>query len=389
VIRPLARRTGGAVRGRACAAIALALIGGLPVAAALSLVAVQAAALPLYASREGATCVTCHVDPNGGGIRNEFGFVYLRNRHGLDAEERWAKVTVDPKLNDWITVGIDTRILYVASHANGGPTLSTSTFFPMQGQVNVAVAPHEHLTLVASHGVNVDEPGFPSGYIARELYGMIEGLPCQLYARVGRFRVPFGLRQDDHTSFVRAPAFLPYDSQKDDAGIEVGMIGSRWFGQFSFTNGSAPFAERAQSVAAKLGRASRSFQMGLSGFHRFAEDIALKHDRWALYGSMTRGPFTILGEYGGGTSESAFGATNLQAFFAEGNYRALRGLNLRGKVDYVDPDRDFAGDIVRRYVLEADLNPVPFAELKVSGRYFDYEGGAIEKEYLAMFYFPF
>jgi hypothetical protein len=351
--------------------------------------ATPAAALPLYASREGATCVTCHVDPNGGGIRNDFGFAYLKNRHGLDAEEKWAKVTVDPRLNEWIAIGIDTRVLYVASHVNGGPTLATSTFFPMQGQVNVAVTPHEHLTVVASHGLNVDNPGFPTGYVARELYGIIEGLPGRIYARVGRFRVPFGLRQDDHTSFVRSAEFLPYDAQKDDAGIEVGSIGTRWFGQVSFTDGSAPFLERAQTVAGKLGRASKALQAGLSGFHRYAENVATKHDRWALYGSATHGPVTVLGEYGGGTSETTFGTINLQAFFAEADYRAMRGLNLRGKFDYLEPDRALGNDIVRRYAIEADLNPVPFTELKLSGRYYDYEGSDIEKEYLAMFYFPF
>lgn len=368
-------------------------LAAFPLAAFAALAApfcpAPALALPLYASREGATCVTCHVDPNGGGIRNDFGFVYLKNRHGLEAEERWAKVTVDPRLNEWIAVGLDTRVLYVASHENGGPTLSTSTFFPMQGQLNVAVTPHEHLTLVASHGLNVDNPGFPTGYVARELYGMIEGLPGRLYARVGRFRVPFGLRQDDHTSFVREFDFLSYDAQKDDAGIEIGSIGSRWFGQASFTDGSAPFLERAQTLAAKVGRAAKAFQAGLSGFHRYAENLDTTNDRWALYGSATRGPITVLAEYGGGSTKTFSGTRNPKAFFAEADYRAMRGLNLRGKVDYLDTDAGLGSDTVRRYALEADLNPVPFVELKLSGRYYDYDGIPPTKDYLAMFYFPF
>lgn len=349
----------------------------------------SAAALPLYASREGATCVTCHVDPNGGGIRNDFGFVYLKNRHGLDAEDRWSAMTVDPKLNEWITIGLDARVLYYAEHLNGGSTLSSSTFFPMQGQLNVAVMPHEHLTLVASHGITVDNPGFPSGYVARELYGMIEGLPHKLYARIGRFRLPFGLRQDDHTSFVRDLAFLSYDSQKDDAGIELGTIGSRWFGQFSFTNGSSPFTERAQAVAGKLGRASRAFQAGVSGFHRYAEIIDVTHDRWGWYGSGTRGRFTFLGEWVRGTTETNFGSTNLEAAFAELDFRAARGLNLRAKLDVADQDRSVDDTERVRYLLEADMNPMPFAEIKLSWRYYDDDLAGISKQYLAMLYFPF
>jgi hypothetical protein len=365
----------------------LALAAACAVAPAAPFWAPPAAALPLYASRQGATCVTCHVDPNGGGIRNEFGFVYLRNRHSVERDARWEKLTVDPKLNDWITLGLDVRVMYYASHINGGRTLGTSTFFPMQGQVNVAVMPHEHLTLVASHGLVVDQPGVPSGYIAREIYGMFDGLPGDLFARVGRFRVPFGLRQDDHTSFVRAPSFLPYDSQMPDAGIEVGRIGSRVFAQLSLTDGSAPFSERAQTIAAKLGRATHRYQAGLSGFHRYSDALGLRWDRWALYASGTQGPITVIAEAARGTDRSPFGATNVEAMFAELDYRALKGLNLRAKFDWQD-NRDDLLEPTRRYLAEADMNPVPFVDIKLSYRYYDNPIG-VSKEYLALFYFPF
>ncbi len=347
----------------------------------------SAAALPLYASRQGATCVTCHVDPNGGGIRNEVGFAYLRNRHSMERDARWEKLAVDPKLNDWITLGLDLRVMYYASHVNGGATLGTSTFFPMQGQVNVAVMPHEHLTLVASHGLIVDQPGVPTGYIAREMYGMFDGLPGDLYARVGRFRIPFGLRQDDHTSFVRAPSFLPYDSQKPDAGLELGRIGSNVFAQLSLTDGSAPFNERAQTIAVKLGRATDEYQTGLSGFHRYSDALDRHWDRWALYASGTQGPVTVIAEAAFGTDKIFGATTNSDAVFAELDYRALKGLNLRAKFDMQD-DRGGPLDPSRRYVAEADVNPVPFVDLKLSYRYYD-NSTEDSQEYLALFYFPF
>ena len=343
----------------------------------------SAAALPLYASRQGATCVTCHVDPNGGGIRNEVGFAYLRNRHSIERESKWEKVTVDPKLNDWITLGVDLRVMYYASHVNGGRTLSTSTFFPMQGQVNLAVMPHEHLTLVASHGITVDEPGVPAGYVAREIYGMVEGLPAEMYARIGRFRLPFGLRQDDHTSFTRDQDFLPYDSQKPDAGIEVGRIGTAWFAQGSFVNNDEPLVSRAETFAAKVGHASESFQFGLSGLHKYYNDVL-----WSLYASATRGRLSALGEYAGGTL-GPYVKRNETAFFAELDYRVLRGLNVRAKLDYADLDRDGPGGLKRRYLGEVDINPIPFVEAKISYRYYDSEDSGIHKDYLALFYFPF
>jgi hypothetical protein len=361
------------------------VMGAILLGAVVAAMARPCLALPLYASRGGVTCNTCHIDPNGGGIRNEFGFTFLKNRHSIEPEERWANLTVDPKLNEWITVGLDVRVLYLAEHVNGGETFGTSTFFPMQGQVNLAVQPHEHLTLVASHGLVVDEPGFPTGYVARELYGMIEELPGETYARVGRFRLPFGLRQDDHTSFTRDTDFLVYDSQKDAAGIEVGKIGVRTYGQLSAVNDDEPFVGRVERFAAKVGHVSKAFQVGLSGFHQDQQ----RADFWSLYASTTwRHHLTLIGEYAGGTNhEIAY--PNREALFVELDYRAARGLNLMTKYDYADNVKDFAGGLKRRYTAEADINPVPFVETKLSYRYYEVEGSADYKDLIAMFYFPF
>jgi len=351
----------------------------------------SARALPLYASREGRTCVSCHYDPNGGGMRNDFGFLYGKNRHGLDTEEKWSKITVDPRLNEWVAIGVDTRILYIASHTNGGPTVGVSSFFPMQGQLNVAVTPTDYLSVVVSRGIAVD----PDAFQAREIYGLIHGLPHDLYAKIGRIRLPFGLRQDDHTSYIRSLSYLPYDSQHDDAGVEVGMAGSRYFGQFSFTNGSGTIsADRAQTFAGKVGFATRPLSMGLSGFHQYLETGGVTNDRWAVYATSTWQKLSFLGEAGAGTTEDPLflgGKRNMLAAFAELDYRVARGVNLRGKLDYADLDRDAAasGDLGRRYSAEADFDPVPFTQVKLAFRYHDEQPSATYQEYLAQFFFPF
>jgi hypothetical protein len=348
----------------------------------------RAGALPLYASREGKTCIACHYDPNGGGMRNDFGFLYGKNRHGLDTEKKWAKVTVDPRLTEWVAIGVDTRFLYIASHDKGGPAFSTSSFLPMQGQLNIAVTPTDYLTVVMSRGISID----PNAYLARELYGLIHDLPHDLYAKLGRFRLPFGLRQDDHTSYVRT-GFLPYDSQSDDAGIEVGAAGPRYFGQFSFTNGSGTISsEEAQTFAGKIGRAGTRLAAGISGFHQFHQLTSTTNDRWALYASSTWGKVSFLGEYGGGTRAAPVGiggTQNLWAAFAETDYRLARGVNLRGKIDYLEPDRDASGDLFRRWLVEADFDPVPFTQLKLSYRNHNEEQVGKYQEYLAEFFFPF
>jgi hypothetical protein len=357
----------------------------------------DAVALPLYASREAEKCATCHFDPNGGGMRRDHGFMYDKNRHSMDEEtDRWGMGNVDPQLNDWIRLGLDMRTMYYATHVNGsGSTLTASTFFPMQGNLRVAITPHDHFAIVGSHGLVVDVPGFPTPYVARELYGMFHDLPYHAFVQVGRFRLPFGLRQDDHTSFTRSIEFLSYDSQKEDAGISVGSVGKNGWFEFSFTNGTTPFDERAQTVAGKIAWAWPQVQGGVSGFHRYDEITFTKHDRWSLYLTRTFRQLTLLGEYAGGTDDEPIGATNSLAAFGEVDYRLSRGVNLRGKFDYFDPDRSGLREIERRYLADVDLTPVPFTQFKLSYRHYRYSSfdPAFESpemsEYIGEFFVPF
>ena len=352
----------------------------------------RADALPIYASREGAKCASCHFDPNGGGIRNDFGFSYAKNRHSMEAEDRWSNVTVNPQLNDWIRLGVDTRMSYVASHTHGDPsTLTTSTFFPMQANLRVAITPLDYLSIVGSHGLYVEGSSVTTApYLAREWYGLFHGLPYNAFIQVGKFRIPFGLRQDDHTSFVRSEDFLPFDSQVEDAGIAVGSTGRNGWFELAFTNGEAAFLERAQTLSGKVAWSYPWLQGGLSGYHRYDESLGQSRDRWSLYLTRTFGPLTLLGEYARGTDEGFFNTkVNSDAAFAEGVYRLNRGVDLRGKFDWMDTNRDAGGQLARRYEGRVDLTPMPFVQVQLIGRLYDYELATDMHEYVAMLFLPF
>jgi hypothetical protein len=344
-------------------------------------------ALPLYASREGRTCVTCHVDPNGGGMRNEFGFNYGKNRHALEEEEKWSEVTVTPQVNEWIRLGLDTRFMYYTSHVVGTSGQNPSTFFPMEGNFRIAITPFENLSIVGTQGIAIESSGYPGNYIARELYALYHGLAHGGFVQVGKFRVPFGLRQDDHTSLTRYPLILPYNSQGEDAGVEVGAVGRNWFGQASITNGGDPFDRQAGTYVGKIGRASGSFQFGLSGYHTNISNVP-DTNRWSLYVSTTRGRFTLLGEY---VADNFKVTENREAAFTEVVYRAARGVNLRAKLDYLrrpESQSSFAS-IARRYLAEVDLDPMPFTEIKLSYRHYNYDYSADLDEYFGMLFVPF
>jgi hypothetical protein len=352
--------------------------------------AAPARALPLYASREGTKCASCHFDPNGGGMRNEFGFSYDKNRHSMEEETKFGSLDVDPQLNQWIRFGADVRLMYLGVDVDNSSELDSYSFFPMQGNLRVALTPQEHLTVVASHGLYLDERPSPElDYTGRELYALVHGLPHDLFLQVGRFRVPFGLRQDDHTSFVRSPEFLPYDSQKEDAGIAFGSVGKNGWFEFSYTNGGAPSTTgQAETIAGKVAWAFPLVQGGISGYSDMG---VFDQDRWSIYLTKTFRSLTLLGEYAGGTDEFAFRRINSMAAFAEADYRVSRGLNLRAKFDYLDSDREIT-NLSRRYLVDLDIEPMPFTQVKLSYRHY-HPGTQLptpdKDEYLAQLYVPF
>ncbi|MEO6462399.1 MAG: hypothetical protein ABIP29_04935, partial [Candidatus Eisenbacteria bacterium] len=172
-----------------------------PLAAALLVVVLVPAAaprpadaLPLYAARQGLPCKACHFDPQGGGARREFGFLYERNRHDLAPEERWADIGPSNKLGDALYFGTNLRQQYTWARQLGSGETGVSTFFPMQGALYVVFAPLPQVTAQYNRDLRT----------SRDAWIMVHDLPAGLYVRAGQFRVPFGLRMDDHTGALRA-----------------------------------------------------------------------------------------------------------------------------------------------------------------------------------------
>ena len=94
---------------------------------------------------------------------------------------------------------------------------------------------------------------------------MIHDLPMGLYLKAGQFRVPFGLRIDDHTGAMRAgfrdasvgsfgtSGFLPYDPRDVEGGLEVGFTPAIGFlASAAITNGGPAFANDAQALTGKV-----------------------------------------------------------------------------------------------------------------------------------------
>jgi hypothetical protein len=364
--------------------------------------------VPLYAARNGLACGTCHFDPNGGGPRNDFGFAFAKKRHSQEEEPEgspWKDLTLTNRIGENMPVylGANQRFMAFTNSTVNGDSLDRFGFFNMESAIHIAFQPHPRLTLVYTHDT-FSAGGSPAAVVTRqkEAFGMIGGLPLDGYVKAGRFRVPFGLRMDDHTVATRIGfldfvnpgfSFLAYDPRQPDMGIEVGAERSRIFGRASYTNGRAnvlgagPYAE---TKTLKLGYRESRLESAVSIYDDYAKQAGFspaneRQTRWGWYGMTHWRSLALLGEAAAGTNEAqppagmVTGAkTNLLAWWTEIDYAFSRSLNLRTRYDYMVTDRSSTQSVrdnntFSRWALEGEWVPVPFAELRGTLRHIDYK----------------
>lgn len=241
------------------AAVIVATVAGLLMAAASS-----ATALPRMSLTAGSPCATCHVAPQGGGMRNFIGFGTSQHTGAIG----WSKVGIDRFDNgspswagDKVTVGLDMRSVIARL---GRPTgtkdkaeLPPFLYIPMQFQPYIGVKPIQWLDIVGSFNAATvgplgrSFPGQPSYEVAAQVHGPAH-LPT---VRVGMIQPTFGIRHDDHSMLMRADASNPrrpfIAPNYADWGGEVGYQPKPWFrldaGGYLASNLSAAMAGTVKS----------------------------------------------------------------------------------------------------------------------------------------------
>jgi hypothetical protein len=352
--------------------------------------------LPTYAARTGLECRSCHFDPNGGGPRTTFGFLYSKQRHDLapDTSARWAALPATNLVGDVLYLGTNTRMVYLGMGTWDLGQLST--FFQMQGALDVTLQPHPNLAVVM-----VRDFGEFSGDVTRDLYGLIQDSGGNFYVKGGRLRGVYGLRQDDHTAGTRGGflntvaggtgGFLPYDPRGVTTGLEVGFARGGHTLAASLTNGSTAFANRAQTVSAKLTAPVPNGRIGVSVYDDYETSTGRRSSRWGGFG-LARMPgapdLTLQGEIGFGTDDLGNGEKrNLLATYVQTDYRVSRAFTARARYDFSDVFRSEPGFASERFVAEGEWTLVPFADLRLGYREIVPETSGNEHQILAMLHF--
>ncbi len=320
----------------------------------LILISASVFSLPRLAVEQELNCITCHLNPGGGGMRNEFGnYTTALNELTLQSTKKLLiKKYRPPRLSDNATFGFDSRYLL----------LEDGTLFRMQTDFYLALEPLDDFY----YYFRFSENGISEQYA---LFGFKK---FKYYFKAGRFSPEYGLGQADHKSFVRERTGHGSNVYLD--GIEVGGE----FGGFSIS--SQFFNPLNQGLfytqISKPGKLWHfSYLAGAS--LRISEEEAGSYRTFqpskGLFGGVSYDRFTLMGEidWVGKDADTLITYLSLTS-------RVVYGAYLIGEYNFFEPDRHSDTFNDEFYRLSFELFPIPFVEIRPS--YTRYTGGALKGE---------
>lgn len=333
----------------------------------LLLLSVEVFSLPRFGLKLNDRCISCHVNPTGGGMRNENGFFFGKNVVSL-ISPREKDFPISPKLTENVSFGLDYRSQYLYSEEK-----KRTDFHDMTGSIYLNASVSKDIDILARYDfVQSIWEGF----------GIARILPNESYIKVGSFVPYFGIRIDDHTSYTKGGDFgllfstgaiqgLPYNPFYLETGIELGLnlidnalltasVGKSKFNPIFSTDPT--FTTRFEIMPA-----INKMRFLFGGSYSTAKTRNLgTYLSTKLYGGFAGfgyDRFAIIGEYDVADNYVAPG-TNSNAFMIEASYQLMIGLEGIVRYDKFDPNVDLKDDEHAHLIFGFEFFPYSFIELR-------------------------
>ncbi len=310
-------------------------------------------ALPRFASRMNLKCQDCHIDPNGGGMRNYYGDV-MYGREVLPFPAWSQDTTIEQfttKLSEFVSMGADvTTLFWYQKEAK------YTSFLQMQGDIYLSAHVTKSLLLY------FNKPAL-SGF---EVFGLINGLPINGYLKIGRFTPAFGTQIDDHTVFIRSKTVFPV-FRRDDTGIEVGISPQSFMWNVGIYNGENGADPSNGSIRLMTTWAEYLSQIGevnysVGGSIWYNNAVAGSNTMYGGFGGLSYKRFVMNAEADFKTDWAGL-RTDEFISYLELNYLIIDGLDLKFIYDFYDPDIHLKSGSESRYSVGAEFFPIQGVEL--------------------------
>ncbi|MEO5930862.1 MAG: hypothetical protein ABIR47_13075 [Candidatus Kapaibacterium sp.] len=191
----------------------IGLRGGRPALLLLFVMALAAPvhlrALPRFSLLTGTRCSACHFNPQGSGIRNELGWSTMNEIGAIQPSMIGLDSLFAAESNTFwkglVTVGLDARVQYADFGAQTGSEIKVMQLSPA-----IAIQPLDELTVYGSF--NFADKKYLGDKLAVQAYQGQSSFDLAVQyqpgitlpsIRVGHIQPSVGIRQDDHTMFVR------------------------------------------------------------------------------------------------------------------------------------------------------------------------------------------
>ena len=324
---------------------------------------------PYLAVRTGEKCMACHVNPTGGGKRTEAGArcgqiqmparrLDLKTGALVDGGDAGTTPWTGA-INDHLALGGDLRSGLEGRNAQTGADTSA---FNTRAQVYVEVKP-----IVDRLTVYLDERVAPGTATTREAYGMLWLGERTAYLKAGRLFVPFGLRIEDDTAFIRQASGTTFSSSDD--GVEGGLELGPWSAALAVTNGAGGGAEtnRSKQVSGLASYVRQSWRVGASASTNSSETADRRMQ--SLFAGLRTGIVSWLASAVRVTDEAqTMGRVQQYASLVEGNLAVAKGHNVKLTYEYLDPNRTVREDQRERYSAVWEYTPFQFTQLRAGLR---------------------
>ena len=323
----------------------------------------EAMAEPYLAIYKGMQCSSCHSHTAGGGMRTAYGNVFAQSelaarRMGDSNGDVWTG-----EMNKWLSVGANLRGSYRFDDVPNSD--SQGEFSVTRGTIYVEAR------LIANRlSLYIDQQLAPNASQNREAYLKFKGASGKSQFLAGQFYLPYGLRLQDDTAFVRQVTGINFTNP--DRGVQYSYESGPWSSQVSVTNGSGGGNEidSGKQLSAVTNFVRQNWRIG--GSINVNDADAGDRQMANIFAGVKTGPVVWLAQADWISDEIADQEDqNGIAGYVEANWMIRKGQSLKFGYDYFDPDDDIDEDHQVRYSLVWEYNPMQFVQGRFGVRVYD------------------
>lgn len=329
---------------------------------ALACFITPAFAEPYLAFKNNLFCSACHINPIGGGARNTFGAYY--GTQVLPQTPGSMTQFDGGSLGETFRVGANFRANYYQSDRKESDDTNTAaqdtkTFETQSGQIYLIFQPKD-----SRFSLYLDEQVAPGGALNREAF-ILTKLTDTNFLKVGKLMLPYGIRLEDDTAFIRQATGFNFDTS--DNGIEWDIQSQKTFISFAVSNGSTSTTndDKRMMYLTRAEYLGNNWRIGVSGVLNDAE--VGRRTQANIFGGFNLLGFTFLAEADRIQDKSIMNIPDeyeqQRIGFFEVNREIIKGYNLKLTTEYFDPDSHIdQNQRVRHSVL---LEYTPFSNVQI------------------------